>query len=89
MSDCSKHKKEIEGISDMKILAEKIGDLHYESLSELLYHLQDKIWKDGQKDIFNGRVNLGENLLDASISLDAVAEFIKKAWEISKPFMSE
>lgn len=37
MSDCKNHKKEVAGISDMKVLAEAIGDLHYEALAEVVW----------------------------------------------------
>jgi len=39
LPDCSQHKKEVAGILDMKVLAEMIGDLHYETLAEFLNSL--------------------------------------------------
>lgn len=87
MSDCSNHKKDVAGISDMKVLAEMIGDLHYETLASMMKNLYDKLWKDGQKDIKEGRTEIGNQLLDASFCADEVRFHIEQAWQISKPFM--
>lgn len=83
MTTCSNHKKEIVGISDMKMLAEMIGDLDYETLADLLKYLYDKLQKDGQKDIDGGRTSLGNELLDAAFSVDAASSHIEKAWQIT------
>ena len=85
--DCLKHKKEVAGISDMKMLAEMIGDLHYESLTELMKCVALKLYKDGRKDISEGRTRLGFHLMDAGENVAKTYENIKNAWQISKPFM--
>lgn len=87
--NCSKHKKEVAGISDMKALAEMIGDLHYESLSNLLYHLSDKIYRDGQKDFNAGRTNISHFLFEAQKDTHRAHQHIEQAWKISKPFMED
>lgn len=84
---CENHKKEVSGISDMKVLAEMIGDLHYETLTKLLGMLGTKIYADGVADRIAGRTNLGYALHDASNQLLIAASFINNAWLISKPFM--
>lgn len=89
MTNCSKHKKEIEGITDMTLLAEKIGDLHYETLGELLFQLSKKIYQDGVKDEKAGRIKLGTALKSAAFSLHMSNNGIHHAWMISKPFMSD
>lgn len=89
MSDCSKHKKEVAGISDMKVLAEMIGDLHYESLAELFKHLAEKVEFDGEKDCLNCREVLGNTLILASAHIYLSYVEMKKAWQISKPFMKD
>ena len=89
MSDCSKHKKEILGCTDMKVLAEMIGDLHYQQLALLLYHLSDKIYYDGKKDFNAGRTNLAKYLFKAQISVHESHTHIEEAWKISKPFMKD
>ena len=89
MSDCSNHKKEVAGISDMKVLAEMIGDLHYETLSTLLYHLSDKFYIDGRKDLSAGRKRLGEALYDAQLTMHRTHQHIDKAYKHSAPFMKE
>lgn len=87
MDNCEKHKKEIAGISDMKVLAEMIGDLHYESLTEFLDRLCDKLLLDAAKDRAKGRKDLA-NVLEYSANhiYEAHVE-METAWQISKPFM--
>lgn len=87
--DCSNHKKDVAGITDMKLLAEMIGDLHYESFSDLLYHLSEKIYRDGQKDFVNGRTHLSHHLFVAQMKLHAAHQEIYQANKISKPFMED
>ncbi len=87
MSNCSKHQKEILGVTDMKELAEMIGDLHYETLSELLYQISKKIKIDGIKDTEAGREKLGQSLYIASRFLISARDQIEQSWQISKPFM--
>jgi hypothetical protein len=89
MNDCSQHKKDVAGITDMKIVAEMIGDLHYETLSKLLGHLANKIEMDAWNDTKSGRANLGRALYDGAVYLKNARLFIGKAWEISKPFMGQ
>lgn len=88
MNDCSNHKKEVAGVTDMKILAEMIGDLHYETLKDLLFRLSTKLYRDGLKDKDGNRSRLSYELTAASDNMQAAAENIKEAWQISKPFMS-
>ena len=89
MSDCSQHKKDLYGHTDMKEVAETIGDLNYASLEELLGRLAIKLYKDGLKDRVSGREKLGYCLNDASDKITEAAKFIKSAWHISKPFMKQ
>lgn len=89
MSDCSNHKKEVAGISDMKVLAGMIGDLHYEAFSELLIRLAEKLYADAAKDHRSGRGQLACQLNYAAQRIWYAQEDIRKAWEISKPFMNE
>lgn len=87
MSDCSEHKKEIAGISDMKELANIIGDLHYESLAQLFKHLSQKFKQDSRKDWKGKRVLLSARLKATSINMKQSYIQIQEAWQISKPFM--
>jgi hypothetical protein len=88
-NDCSQHKKEVAGISDMKVLAEMIGDLHYETLSHLLHHLSKKINTDAVKDYKEGRTKLSLCLDKAQRKLFESSLTMKDAFEISKPFMNK
>lgn len=87
MGDCSQHKKEVAGITDMKVLAEMIGDLHYESLSKFLWELQTKLHNDSIKDLEGERFKIGHILSRASSRIYQASEEIESAWQISKPFM--
>lgn len=87
MNDCSNHKKDVAGISDMKVLAEMIGDLHYETLTILFNYLVIKINEDGHNDWMAGRDQLAAELKCAATQLLKAANNIEKAWQISKPFM--
>lgn len=87
--DCSNHKKDIAGITDMKELAELIGDLHYESLTFLFDHLQIKFWHDSNKDFNKGRTKLGNELYEMCVAMRQACAHSNQAWEISKPFMSK
>lgn len=89
MSDCSKHKKDVAGISDMKVLAEMIGDLNYETLAEFFLQLAIKIDKDSVKDFNGGRIKLSQSLKNAVNRLELVQYSISEAWEISEPFMTK
>lgn len=86
---CEKHKKSVGEYTNMKKLAEDIGDLHYESLGELFAHLSEKVTQDGEKDIEGGRKKLGETLLNLGWDISMAYIRVKKAWLISKPFMKE
>jgi CHAD domain-containing protein len=89
MDDCSRHSKQVAGIADMKFLAEAIGDLHYEQLSLLLYHLSDKFFHDGKKDEREGRTQLSSSLFKAQLSTHRAHQHIDEAWKISKPFITQ
>jgi hypothetical protein len=72
---------------DFKKLADNIGDLRYDVLAEFLCLLSDKIKKDGEKDLKNGRVKLAHSLDLASKSLENAAKNIDESWTISMPFI--
>lgn len=85
--DCSNHKRDVLGISDMAELANLIGDLHYETLSLLLDKLADKIYLDAAKDRADGRVLLSEVLELIASDIYSASIYSEKAWQICKPFM--
>ena len=89
MSDCSRHSKQVNGISDMKILADGIADLHYETFAELLNYLASRLATDAINDAKAGRYQLATELNAASHDLDKVFHHIESAYEISKPFMKQ
>ena len=86
-SNCSNHKKDLFGHTDMKEVAEAIGDLHYEALDRLLYELHNKLWSDAANDRRNDKPKLAKRLTAAASLIGAADMEIREAWEISKPFM--
>jgi len=89
MDNCSKHKKDLFGETDMKKVAEAIGDLHYQALGELLWKLACKLKRDAFKDKIGGREKLHDFLWVAGDHIECAAFGIQDAWQISKPFMKE
>ncbi|MEM6379114.1 MAG: hypothetical protein AAF705_12940 [Bacteroidota bacterium] len=82
------HKATIGNYSgSMKELAEEIGDLRYDALSDFLNLLADKIERDGDKDKSRDRVKLAKNLHDCSNQLNAAKQSIDQAWIICEPYM--
>jgi uncharacterized protein YbcC (UPF0753/DUF2309 family) len=89
MSNCSNHKKDIAGITDMKVLAEMIGDLHYESLAELMNHLASKFHEDYFRDFEAGKLEVAKGLLWIYHAMHKASYGAEIVWKISKPFMKE
>lgn len=87
--DCLTHKREVAGISNMTLLAEMIGNLHYQTLAELLFELQTKFHKDSMADLAKKRFKLAHQLRRASKWLYEASFDIENAWQISKPYMKE
>ena len=88
MSNCANHPKEVAGISDMSILAEKIASLHYATLAEFLERLADNLYADAARDHNAGRHSLAGQLNGASVDIRQAHLSIRRAWNISKPFMN-
>lgn len=89
MPECSSHKKELFGQTNMKVVAEAIGDLHYETMSELLNALAAKLWHDYEKDNEAGREELARCLLWTYYGVHKASHGAERAWQISKPFMKQ
>lgn len=81
------HKDTIENYSGtMEELAEEIGNLKCDALSEFLNLLAKKIEKDGDKDKSRNRIKLANNLHNCSNKLKECKESIDKAWIICEPY---
>lgn len=85
--DCSRHKKQVAGITDMKALAEMIGDLHYETMANLFNALAEKLFYDFHKDEAEGRIKLAACGRWLYYSIHKASAGAERAWQISKPFM--
>ena len=87
MDNCSQHKKEVAGISDMKVLAGMIESMSYEQHPILFKELAKRYKERSRKDWKEGKIQL-------SIRGNAIGQLLKSAfvpanemWQISKPFM--
>lgn len=87
MNNCSQHRKDVFGKTDMKEVAKEIGDLHYEALTKLMYELQAKILTDGAKDIIAKRTDLGTALLAVSDNISGAWIAMRKVWKLCKDKM--
>lgn len=84
---CEQHKKDLFGQTDMKVVAEAIGDLRYETFAELLDYLANKLARDAINDAKGGRYQLATELNCASQKVHETFDHIESAWHYSKPFM--
>ncbi len=89
MDNCSKHKKEVAGISDMKVLAEMIGDLHYGELYTLLFYLYKKLDADAERDNIDGKEKTADALQYLGMSIFESSLRAEKLWNIVKPYMED
>lgn len=89
MGNCSNHRKDLFGQTDMKVVAEAIGDLHYETLAKLLKEIGNKIFYDSRKDRENGRTKLASQLWQSSLHIGTASGYISEASKISEPFMKQ
>jgi hypothetical protein len=86
MSNCSKHKTEIEGYT-LQELAIKLGDLRYDHLSIFLALLSEKIEFDSVKDQQRQRYKLAGQLHLAHARIQVASHAISDAWDVCKPHM--
>ena len=78
------HETEIEGYS-LQELANKIGDLGYDALQDLLSKIALKVQNDASKDRSRGRIKLAKQLEEASKNLANAAKNIERTWIICEP----
>ena len=87
--NCDKHKdRVVKYDGTLEELATDLGDLRYDTLSDLMALLSDKILADGVKDYVGGRPVLSGHLERTAMSLLTVKTHVDNAWDISKPFMN-
>ena len=85
-----KHKTYIEKYDgSLEELAEDIGNLRYDALTDLLKLLSAKLNKDSESDLFRNRVKLAACLKECSVELNQASIAIDKAWEICSPYCQE
>lgn len=84
---CNDHPVDVFGRTDMRFVAEAIGDLYYRSLSDLFQHLSKKLRSDGQLDEADGRSILANCLFLASNAIYTAYVRTEEAWAVSSPYM--
>ncbi len=84
-----KHPTKISYEGSFEKLAEEIGDLRYDVLTNLIDLISKKIYRDAEKDGKRFRVKLAQSLFSACDSLDEARVHIETASKISKPFMKK
>lgn len=87
--DCSNHSKEVAGISDMKVLAEMIGDLHYESLAELNERLKEKYAEDAGNDLKAENHKVASDLALMAYFQKQLSIVSSRLWQTCKPLMEQ
>ena len=70
-------------------IAQRMGDLYYDSLADFLNELSQKIKQDAEADNQRNRLKLSEELYASADLLASAAEHIQNAWEICEPFVRE
>jgi predicted esterase YcpF (UPF0227 family) len=83
-----KHTCKVKGVGlELDELANRIGDLYYDSLSSFLHLLSWKLDRDAQADKARGRKKLATSLLETSRDLKKSAESIGTAVGIVNPYI--
>jgi len=86
----SKHTTKVKGVNlDNNELAEKIGDLYYDSLSEFLIALSEKLNKDSLADRNRGRTQLASELQAGANQIAQAGRSIAEAWNICEPHVKQ
>lgn len=85
--DCSNHKKDLFGETDMKKVATAIEDLHYEAMAELFNHLAERYMIRRESDTAIDRTELAQSSLWMHYAAAKLSYGAERAWKISKPHM--
>ncbi len=81
------HETTLPGFADLHALAEAVGDLRYDALSDFLGALKEKLARDSAADLGRGRPKLATSLSDAATAVADAQRGIDEAWRLSRPKM--
>ena len=84
---CENHKKDVCGITDMKVLAEMIENMSYEQHPKLFKELAKRYKERSRVDWKEGKVQLSSRGKTLSELMKAAYVPANEMWQISKPFM--
>ncbi|MDA3803141.1 MAG: hypothetical protein PF488_04620 [Patescibacteria group bacterium] len=83
-----KHPRSVENYNGtFEELANGIGNMSYDQVAVFLDELAKDFKNQAEADIKRGRPQLAIELFKASFSIEETSLKIKKAWQISKPYM--
>jgi hypothetical protein len=84
-----KHTPTVQGFDGTHAqLAERIGDLYYDSFAGFLDLLARKIAADSNADVGRGRPKLAADLAGCAEHLSVAARHIDEAWRICQPHVA-
>lgn len=75
--------------NDLELLAESIGDLRYDALSDFLKLLSTKLDNDSKADKSRSRFKLAKSLNEAAKAIEVAKIRIDESWRISEPYMND
>lgn len=81
------HKTQVDGFASMTELAETIGNLRYDALTEFLSELELKLMRDSDADLERHRTVLSLFLHKARYSIGNARVEIGEAWKLCEPHM--
>ena len=88
--DCKNHPTDIKGYKNKRDqLAKDLSNLRYSELADILEYLGMNLIEDARKDIEGDRKELGASLAMAGAGIKDAQTWIQRAWNISKPYMSD
>lgn len=87
MSTCTEHRSDVFGQTDMRKVAREILDLRYDTLAELMDHLETEAMKDSAKDKHLGHKLVSEVLYSLSFCFATAYKRSSKLYEICKKYM--
>lgn len=88
MDNCSQHKKDLFGETDMKKVAEAIRYMHHQTRAILIDEISRQISLEGLDDQIL-KPKLANELFMVAGYLSKAADHSKFVWQISKPFMNQ
>jgi len=85
-NNCSKHIVP-EYLSDLKQIAEDIGNMPYDKVVEFFDHFEKKLKKDAKSDFKDGRLKLYTLLSVCIVRTKNIKQSFENVWDLCKRYM--